>query len=382
MTEVRDLFPARLLDASIEERKKYFRDFVVYHEHLVEAIRQTLVYVTSLVPERIVFVIGPSGVGKKVLIEAVKAKLLELAKPRLTENPGCIPVVDVEAMAPLEGSFDFPRLCRRALEKMNEPMLDHKIRYDDVTGFDSQGRIVLLSKKRKADYQEVLQDTLKYREVLAFIIDEGQNLLSVASGKKVNWSVDVIKSLANVSHTPIVMVGTDALMLFLRDLDIKSTDQINQRTRIVYYPPYNSKVTRERNIFGKTAKKLLRHMPLEQTSEELVDDHWEYLYEWTSGCIGTLKIWLMDAYAQALKSKAKKLTREHLETIRLLKFQKDGLEKSIKTGKERMKKLEDDTGLNLDSNESNNNLKTHHSKKKTKPGTRNPKRDVVMQNKE
>lgn len=377
-------FPLELLDSSDEERKKYFRDFVVSHEFLEVAIKNTISLITNAVPERIVFVCGPSGVGKRELIKAVKQRLVELAMPKLVENPGCIPVVDVQAIAPIQGSFNFPNLWRNALEEMDEPMLNQKISYHSVIVKDTFGRSVTLSQIKKADYQEVLQNTLRHREVMAFIIDEAHHMLKVASGKKANWSVDLIKSLTNLSQTPIIMTGTYQLTSFLEDLNLESTDQINQRTRIVEFPHYHSNVTREVNIFGKTAKRLLQHMPLEQTAENLVDKDWTYFFKYSLGCIGSLKLWLMDAYGLVLDSKAKTLTKEHLEATKLSGHRLTGMLKSIEDGERKMKQIQSEGDidsklmLRKSEGESQSDSTKIQTKGNTKPFERNPTRDIVM----
>jgi len=377
-------FPAELLNATVEERKIYFNDYIVMHKFLEKAIHETIRYITPPVSERLVFVCGPSGVGKKVLIKSIKARLVELASQKLIQNPGFVPVVDVQALAPEQGSFNFRGLWKNALEEMDEPMLDHKIMYKDTKGYDSHGRIVTLSNTQKADYQVVLQNTLKYRKVMALIIDEAHHMSRVSSGKKANWSVDLFKSLTNLSQTPIVLVGTYDLTSFLEDLDSKITDQINQRTKIVEFQHYHSEVTSELNIFGKTAKKLLLNMPLEHTAENLVDEDYKYLYKYSLGCIGSLKKWLMDAYSIALEEQAKTLTKKHLEATRISGHRIMGMLESIEKGERIMKEIQSEGNIDKrivfaePKSETKGDSEKRHSKSTPKPFNRSPKRDVVM----
>ncbi|WP_088227119.1 hypothetical protein [Desulfosporosinus sp. FKB] len=60
--EGKNKFPVELLDKTKEERKKYFADCIVSHKFLDEAINKTIRLITNDVPERIVFICGPSGV--------------------------------------------------------------------------------------------------------------------------------------------------------------------------------------------------------------------------------------------------------------------------------------------------------------------------------
>jgi len=378
-------FPVELLAKTKEERIKYFADCVIEHEFLEVAINKTIRLISNAVPERIVFTCGPSGVGKSQLIKIIKSKLVQAGTVKLSDNPGCIPVVDVQAIAPLKGGFDFPGLWRDALEKMDEPMLNRKISYHDVIVKNSFGKDVILSQTKKADYMKVLQNTLRYRDVTAFIIDEAHHMLRVVSGKESNWSVDLIKSLTNLSQTPIILVGTYDLTSLLVDLNIKSTDQINQRTRIVDFPRYRSDVTSEVNIFGKTAKKLLQNMPLEQTAENMINKQdWKYFYKYSLGCVGTLKLWFMDAYGLALESNAKTLTREHLEEAKLSEYRLLGMHQSIEEGERMMKKIQSEGDIDSklvyakSEDESQSDSKKSKTKGNPKPFNRKPKRDMVM----
>lgn len=67
----------------------------------------------------------------------------------------------------------------------------------------------------------------------ALIINEAHHMLRVASGKKVNSQPEVIKSLVNLGKTPVVLVGTYELTVYLQDLRLAVTDQLNTRTRTV-----------------------------------------------------------------------------------------------------------------------------------------------------
>lgn len=376
-------FPEELLQSSAEARKNYFDNFTVSHKFLEEAISSTISFITSHVSERLVFICGPSGVGKKELIKAIKERIIELKRPELIENPGCVPVIDVEALAPEQGSFNFRNLWISALEKLNEPMIENKVSYRKIEGFDAFGRSVPISRIQKADYQEILQKTLRYRAVGALIIDEAHHMLRVSSGKKINWSADLLKSLTNASQTPVVLVGTYELTTFLEDIDKSITDQINQRTKIVHFRHYSCKDRDEVMIFGKTTKKLLLHLPLEQTAEKLADEKWKYLYKYSLGCIGTLKIWLKDAYSLALEEKAKTLTIEHLEKSRKSGHTCSALLQSIEEGESIMEKIlsegniEEKLGFERNENKSRLDRNIGNSRAKLKPFERNPKRDIV-----
>ncbi len=375
-------FSEELIEGDKEIKMEYFKNYVVEHKFLENAIIDTIGSLTNHVSESLVFVCGPSGVGKKELIRGVTKRLNSMAEKKIIENPGCIPVVQVEALAPQQGSFNFNNLYKSILKTMNEVLLNSKISYSDITSVDSLGQSITLSKVQKAEYHEVLQNALRYRDVMALIINEAHHMLRISGSKKFNWSIDLLKSLTNESQTPIVLVGTYALASYLVDFESVITDQINQRARIINFPRYRQDVVEEVDVFLKTAKKLLLNMPLEKTSEHLIDKDWRYFYKYSLGCIGTLKNWLMRAYSVALDSQSKTLKKEHLDQTKITGLRSSGMLNSIIEGERTMESIlsEGDISIKLGfgkTKEKTENSTDTQTNKTTKPFERKSKRDAV-----
>lgn len=376
-------FPFGLLNASSEEKKLYFNKCIISHKRLDEAIDKTMCYLGSNVPERLILVCGPSGVGKKELINGVAQRIINAEEKNQNKTDSTIPVVEVEAIAPEAGSFGFKGLWLSALEKMKEPMLDRKISYTEVEGYDSNGNKVIMSKVIKADYQKILQNTLYHRRVKALIINEAHHMLRVSTGKKANWSVDMMKSLANGSKTPIVLVGTYSLLDFLDGLSPDITDQINLRTKIVNFSRYHEDDKSEVLFFGKTAKKLLFNMPFESIDDKFVNKHWQYLYKYSLGRVGALKVWLMDAYNYAIEQGAQSLSMEHLDATRISGRQCEIELRGIWEGEKKMANILSegsiDDALNFIDRSNNAESITKKAKAQTrsKPFNRNPTRDAA-----
>jgi len=375
-------FPVELLDKSEIERREYFSDYIIPHPFLKQAENATVSKIGSIRSGRIIFVCGPTGVGKNELVNKVTARLINLAQPKLLSNKECIPVVNVEASAPDLGNFDFPKLWKNALKKTIEPMTDERKSFFDEVIINTEMERVVLSKIKKGDMREVLEDVLRFRQTSALIINEAHHLLRVSSGKKANWEVDVIKSLANKSQTPIVLVGTYELTTFLEDLDKSFTDQINRRTSIVEFSRYSLDAKSQVEIFGNTIIQLLRHMPLEKTAEDLVRNNFMYFYKYTLGCVGSLKDWLNSAYDLALQDQAVTLTQKHLEETRISGHRCTGMIKSIYAGEKKLARIQSEgdideaLGINKESKEGTKKV-TPKTRKRTPPFTRNPKRDAV-----
>ena len=366
---------AELLSAADEQKKQYFASFVVHHPNLDKAVEETLRHIRSGVDERIVLVCGPSGVGKNELIKAVEQRIIEAVKSNPDTTPACIPVVQVEAIAPKDGSFDFNDLWLVALKEMNERSLNKKIMYEEIEGYDKNGNRVILSKTKKGQYHQVLNNTLYYRGVQAFIINEAHHMLLMATGRKTNWSVNVLKSLAG-SKTPIVMVGTYELLNYL-ELHSEFVDQIIRRTNILELPRY-FKDSAGLKHFGMAAKELILNMPFEEVDPDLLYENIEYLFDNSLGRVGALKLWLMDAYAYALERQAKFLTKQHLEATRVSGYLNSTVLKGIEAGEKRMATVLSDG--EIESKKELDKLNSQPSAAKNKaPFERNPKRDKSYQ---
>lgn len=73
-------------------------------------------------------VVGPSGVGKSTLFKAVVSNVI---RNYVAQNKGQIPIAGVEALAPDSSNFDIKDFYIRSLQALREPLIDHKIFYED-----------------------------------------------------------------------------------------------------------------------------------------------------------------------------------------------------------------------------------------------------------
>ena len=119
-------FPVELLTRSCEERLQYFRAYTVAHPLLVDAKAKLMAAISESEPNSLVFVFGPTGVGKTTLKIKVEQVITNDPRPGLEQDRGRIPVVGVEAIAPESSRFSWSDHFRRLLLAMNEPLTDRK----------------------------------------------------------------------------------------------------------------------------------------------------------------------------------------------------------------------------------------------------------------
>ncbi|HEY9829205.1 MAG TPA: TniB family NTP-binding protein, partial [Stenomitos sp.] len=150
---------------------------------------------------------------------------------------GRIPVVRVEAIAPESGNFNWKDYFTRSLIAMEEPLIDYKIDYGERgVHRNNQGKIVIEPKVSAPNLRRALENALKHRCPDAFLIDEAQHLQKMNSGRRLQDNMDCIKSIANLTCVPHVIIGTYELLTF-RNL----SGQLSRRTQDIHFPRYQAK---------------------------------------------------------------------------------------------------------------------------------------------
>ena len=202
-------FPRELLERPWAERLEYFRAFTLAHPLLLEIKDQLMATISESEPNSLVFVFGPTGVGKTTLRMKVEQIITNELRSELEQDSGRIPVVGVAAIAPESGRFCWSEHFRRLLLAMNEPLSECK---RDAETLYIRQRSTFGSKSTIAEYRHAVEQALRFRRPAAVMIDEAQHLSKMASGRRLLDQLDVIKSIANDTLTVHVLFGTYDLL--------------------------------------------------------------------------------------------------------------------------------------------------------------------------
>jgi len=221
-------FPRELLSTSIQERTNFFETYTMPHPRLVDAVKQLTDSIYESAKPPLVFVFGPTGVGKSTLIRKVRKTLIETALPDLLENKARIPCAVIEAATPEFSNFDWKDFYIRGLTALQEPLIDNKVNPDPAKGKHNPD-------KNKLKLRLSFEEALRQRHPDAFFVDEAQNLGKLSSGRKLKDQTDCIKSIANISGVQFVLVGTYELIV-LRNLSA----QLCRRSIDIHFPRYQS----------------------------------------------------------------------------------------------------------------------------------------------
>jgi len=363
-------FPQELLTESPESRLAYFRNRIVAHPHLKEIHQKVWQALQSPAKAHLIFVIGPTGVGKTTLRARLEQQLWEAGQPTMEKNPGHIPVIGLEVAVADADNFHWRDYYARALHALDEPAITKKELPLQVErerpDLKNRGGYKITSELRWA-----LEQALHYRCPTAFIVDEAQHFRRISGGRRLLDQMDTIKSLANLTGIPHVLIGTYELLSFSH-----LSAQLDRRSCEIHFPRYHLDIPEELRAFKRVLLTFQRGLPLMGEADLL--SQFEYFYEHSAGCIGVLKDWLTRALAATLADGQETLTRKTLETNALPTRSLVRMAREIREGEEAFSPNDRDQTelrslLGLPT--------TTPTKQKTnsgrKVGKRNPIRDVV-----
>lgn len=286
-----EAFPQMLLQQPTVDRLNYFRHYTMAHPKLLEASQMLTHTLQEPAGIALIFLFGPTGVGKSTLLRRMTQKLIEAASLTLEQDQGQIPIVGIEIATPEFGNFDWKDLYLRGLKAIKDPCIN-------LPGQSRQTSLKL---------RTALESALNHRQVGVFYIDEAQNLGNVASGRKLRDQADCVKSLANLTGVQFILAGTYDLLV-LRNLSA----QLCRRGLDIHFPRYQAENAEDVRSFRGIVQTFQRHLPLQEEPDLL--SHWDFCYERSVGCVGILKDWLARALAAALQDGGRTMTIHHLET--------------------------------------------------------------------
>ena len=290
------------------ERLERFRNFTMAHPRLVEARDELVDAIDGAAPGSLVFVLGPTGVGKTTVRMKVEDLLIQQMAPTMTADSGRLPFASVEVVPPDTGRFRWRDYFSRLLVAMNEPLIDFKTtRGVGCTQVTNKPPSMVGS----PELGYAVEQALRHRHPPVVFVDEAQHLARVASGRRLSDQLDVIKSIANRTETVHVLLGTYELLAF-RNLSA----QLSRRSVDLHFQRYRADSAEDRQVFRGVLLSFQKQLPLPKAETDLVAI-WEFLYERSVGCVGILKEWLMRACVRAIKHGAVALSREHLERTAL-----------------------------------------------------------------
>ena len=253
-------FPRVLLEQSVDVRRHYFETKVIAHHRLKEVYEALLHAIRYPAGTSLILVVGSTGVGKTTLLQRVVKQLIEDATCDPTTTPGHIPVIAMEAPSPNSGNFSWKDYFTRALLASDEPMMASKMTYH-VRGMhrDASGQLLIERTLTTPDLRQIFEQCLHHRRPRAFMVDEAQHFKKMASGRRLLDQMDTLKSLANMTSTVHVLIGTHDLLGL-----INLNAQLARRSLTIQFPRYRADSREDLKEFKKLLRTFQRHLPLSE----------------------------------------------------------------------------------------------------------------------
>ena len=297
------LYPPELLEQPPQARRDYFRAYTVAHPTLAAVDLKVSNALREPGGALLIFVIGPTGVGKSTFLDRLEQRLNEQARSRLEQNPGLLAALKLQAMAPAAREFRWSSFYTRGLLAMQEPLMDYKID-PHATPALIQGKRMRTTMPKSGTDVDVLQ--LAWEHAIAqrrpvILIDEAQHIGRAGRGSKLFEHLEHLKSLAVSTNTVHVLVGTYQLLVFR-----KLSGQLSRRSIDIHFPRYKANEPKDVLAFKNVLLAFQRHLPLEEMPDLV--SQWQTCYTYTAGCIGLLKDWLMKALAEAVEGGEKTIS--------------------------------------------------------------------------
>lgn len=306
-------------------RLEAFKAVKVKHPRLEEVDRVVTQTIEEPAGSTHLLLYGPSGVGKSTVTKRLTERFIAAERDR-----AIVPVVWVEARPSDTGVYarlDYYRQVLAALQ--DHAAVKDRLMHLALTARPSRKR---LDAGEWLDMREAVEYALVLLQVKAVVIDEAQHLMQVTAPLRPVDQLDWLKSMTNRTQVLHVLVGPYDLFDF-RNL----SGQAARRGRDVHFPRYHMARKEERQEFVGALRYLLAHVPLTCDVEGLLA-HWRWFAEWSVGCIGILRDWLVDTVAALDTEGEPILTVEALQDHALAVGQRVRLEMEARTGE---RKVED-----------------------------------------
>src|SRR5260370_12899170 len=120
-------FPRHLLNESPASRLDYFKSYTVAHPALKQADQAVWNVLREPAGAALIFVVGPTGVGKTTLLAQIEKRLIELAMTQDHAEYSRLAALKLDAVSPALTQFKWADYYQRALLLLQQPQIEYAV---------------------------------------------------------------------------------------------------------------------------------------------------------------------------------------------------------------------------------------------------------------
>lgn len=292
----------------ITELTKGFESIRVKHEKQERAKERLVFTVEHGANVSIVVLTGPTGTGKSTILELFCVEYLQGRAAAMKADPSLRPIVYSLARASGHRAYDWRSLYRDALKDSGDAFAQARAHRKDkrTPAFLLPGESVSTGLMR-----EQMEQSFDANKTSAWIIDEGQHILTGTRSGGPGDQFDVLKSIAQTTQSRLIVCGTPDLPDVMA-----SSGQLARRCDIVSLNRYRWDVKAELRTLASVMSTILKKTPSHPAYPD-VAKHVKFFYLGCLGCVGIFKDWVARAYALALLEGSAVIKIEHFAATRL-----------------------------------------------------------------
>jgi hypothetical protein len=313
-----------MMTPEMRAKLQTFKALKVKHPRLEEVDRavRRAIYEHASYSQLILY--GASGAGKSTIAKHITESCME-AEP----NRAIVPVVFVEAHSSDIGPYARLDYYRQVLAQLRNhaAVKDHLMNLALIS--PRPGR-KLSDVAEWLEVREAVIYALERLQVKAVFIDEAQHLMHVEPPLKPVDQLDWLKGMTNRTNVLHILVGNYELYDF-RNL----SGQAARRGRDLHFPRYHLESQVECEEFAGALRYLLERVPLICDVDALLLD-WRWFAEWSIGCVGILRDWIVDTVAALCEEGQTTLTIQALKEYALQPDQRVRLEMEARAGEHKV----------------------------------------------
>lgn len=292
----------------ITELTKGFESIRVKHEKQERAKERLMFAVEHGANVSIAVLTGPTGTGKSTILELFCVEYLQGRALAMKADPSLRPIVYSLARASGHRSFEWKSLYRDALKGSGDPFAQARAHRKDkrTPAILLPGESVVTALMR-----EQMEQAFDGNKTSAWIIDEGQHILTGTRSGGPGDQFDVLKSIAQTTRSRLIVCGTPDLPDVMA-----SSGQLARRGDVVSLNRYRWNVKTELRTLASVMRTMLKKIPSHPAYPD-VTKHLRFFYLGCLGCVGIFKDWVARAYALSLLERSAAVKIEHFAATRL-----------------------------------------------------------------